>query len=69
MNRRARLTIVDVLYIAFALAGLAALYPVYMDVYGSTAPMLDTGPDLLFGTAMGSGEYTVVSRRFVFDTT
>ena len=49
MNR-ARLTIVDVLYIAFALASLAALYPVYSEVYASTAPMLDTGPELLFGT-------------------
>lgn len=49
MNR-ARLTIVDVLYIAFALAGLVALYPAYMDIYESTAPMLDQGPSLLFGT-------------------
>lgn len=49
MNR-GRLTIVDVLYIALALAGLAALFPVYMDVYSSTSPMLATGPDLLFGT-------------------
>lgn len=51
-GERARLTITDVVYLLMALAGLAALFPVYQSLLDSLAPELGRGPELLFATVL-----------------
>jgi hypothetical protein len=45
---RARLTITDVVYVLMAVAGLAALYPVYSSLLNGTASRMDPGTAVVF---------------------
>lgn len=52
MRDRARLTITDVVYLALALAALAALVPPFLDLLGSAPAALSDGTALLMGTVV-----------------
>lgn len=61
---RGRLTLTDVVYLLFALAALAGLYPVYDDLLGSATGM-SAGAGTAFATLLPAAALVMLAIVFV----